>query len=410
MLAPRGNVCQCHKLMPRKRRSTAILRPGYAWNAEKGFHKIQKYKTMKERIPNAARAAETAETLSGLLAAAGTSIPYGGNSDPDAGPVSQVASEAPPPQRVPIRKPVPKKKAEGIIEPKTVGKLEAMMSEEPPPELRAAIAAAQDGALKAEFEAKKQSALPKEKAEAFVGAGWSGTAKPQQKFFFTGRLGTGKDYVAKALGAKVISFAEPLYAIASALFGITVTSTEGRDIPGVRGFLQAVGQWGRGVVTPEYPLTAERALFVQAIRAGGADRFGHPEVKWADFGTDPNIWLNAALARAEADEAPILAISNVRFLNEFEALQNAGWKGFHVMTSAKSWTERLAAQGLKPDAPQLKDVSEQLAAKLDASVIKQVSAQKTGATLRCIWSDSTVPPSTRLHTIESFLRSVNVKA
>lgn len=231
------------------------------------------------------------------------------------------------------------------------------------------------------------------------------------RIFFTGRLCVGKDHMASAIGATIFGFSEPLYKIAEYFFGVSVNSQANKDIPGMRAFLQAVGQWGRAVISKEYPLTPARALFTETIRTLGPtviDPEDALKVDWSSYGRNENIWIDAALARIEASPSSRLALTNVRFMNEFKRLQADGWTHFHVMCSSKTWSERLAKRDLKTDAPVLKDLSEKLAAALDQSVIKQISMQKLGHKLHVIWNDATPPPSPRLWTVAEFLQACAV--
>lgn len=242
-------------------------------------------------------------------------------------------------------------------------------------------------------------------------ATFSPAATRIQKLCFTGRLGAGKDHVAAASGATIFGFADPLYAVASYYFGTDITSTKNKELPGVREFLQTIGQWGRAVVNEKYPLTIQRALMVKQVRSDGiTGGFGFFQVDWDSFGKNPDIWLNACIERAniflEKNPDGRVAITNVRFSNEFQRLAAEGFSHWHIMCGLRSWTARLAKSGLTPDSPAVKDTSEQLAAKLDASVIKQTSEIKQGPKLRAIWSDEAAPPSGRLHTVESFLKSI----
>lgn len=235
---------------------------------------------------------------------------------------------------------------------------------------------------------------------------------PVSKLFFTGRLKSGKDYAATAAGAEIVSFAAPLYAIASYYFHVEIGATVGKDLPGVREFLQTIGQWGRGVTTEKYPLNVGRALFIARVRvAGPKGVFGFPEVAWDTYGSNNDIWLNAAIARANlriAEQPDVrIAITNCRFDNEFKRLQADGWQHWHSLCSPKTWTARLLVEKLTPESPTVRDASEQLAANLDANVVKQLSAHKDGPKLRAIWNDRETPcPSSRLHSVESFLASL----
>lgn len=235
---------------------------------------------------------------------------------------------------------------------------------------------------------------------------------PVQKLFFTGRLKSGKDFAAHAAGAEIISFAAPLYAIASHYFQTEISATVGKDLPGVREFLQTVGLWGRGAITEKYPLSVVRALFItRIVRGRPSNDFGFPEVDWATYGSNNNIWLDAAIVRANktllAFPSGRVAFTNCRFDHEFKRLQADGFQHWHSLCSPKTWTARLLVEKLTPESPQVRDASEQLAANLDANVVKQLSAHKDGPKLRAIWNDPETPcPSPRLHSVESFLASL----
>jgi len=225
-----------------------------------------------------------------------------------------------------------------------------------------------------------------------------------KRIFFTGQLAAGKDYCAAAINAKTLGFADPLYAIATAFFGFEVSSTKNKGVPGMRAFLQTIGQWGRRVISEKYPVTPARALLCQEIRRRGvAGDFGFGEVDWESFGRGENIWVDAGIKRAEKSFAPIVAITNCRFDNEVKALREAGFSHWHVMCHSTTWAKRLAALKLTVDAPQVKDLSEQLAIRIQQHIVKQVSAQKSGGKMNVIWSDDFVPPpSPRFFTIKEF--------
>lgn len=225
------------------------------------------------------------------------------------------------------------------------------------------------------------------------------------KLFYTGLIGAGKDHIAEQTGATIFGFAEPLYHLAEYFFGVAVNAKEGKQIPGVRQFLQAAGQWGRNEVTEQYPLTPARACFVSMIRSlGEAGRFDtEHEVDWSSYGRNKDIWLNAANARVEnflakSPEARV-AITNVRFQNEYKRLSEFGWTGFHVMCSPETRLKRVPGVDSK-------DASEQLAAFLNNDVTRKISAQPKGAKLRAIWNCSTPSPSSRLYSVAEFLQTI----
>lgn len=226
-----------------------------------------------------------------------------------------------------------------------------------------------------------------------------------QKIFYTGLMGAGKDYVAEQTDATIFGFADPLYHLAEYFFGITVNAHEGKDIPGVRAFLQAAGQWGRGEVSEQYPLTPARACVVVMVRSlGEIGRFDSKHcINWAEYGKNKDIWLEGVNRRVsaflESDSAARVAITNVRFTNEFKRLQELGWTHYHIMCSPETRAKRVTVTNPK-------DVSEALATALNANVTKQISAQPKGSKLRVIWNDTISSPSSRMYSVAEFLREI----
>lgn len=232
--------------------------------------------------------------------------------------------------------------------------------------------------------------------------------------FFTGRLKSGKDYIATAAGAKIFGFADPIYQLASHFFGVEVTSTSNKDLPGMRAALQLMGQWAKGVISDKYPVTPARALFVESVRRKAFSLPATLLVDWASYGTNQTIWLDACMRRVavyqEENPGARVAITNARFDFEVKALKDAGWRHFHVMCSTTTWKARLAESKMTPESPTVKDISEALAHAIDSDVVKRTSAQRAGSRLAVIWNDNQPRISDRLHTLESFLQSLGVAA
>lgn len=213
------------------------------------------------------------------------------------------------------------------------------------------------------------------------------------RIYTTGRLRAGKDHVLTALGYTIHGFADPLYAVQEFFFG-----TRDKSAPGARKFLQMLGQWGRGVVNEQYPLTAARAVFTTMIRSM-ASQLPNPEVAWDTFGASEDIWVNALLKRIKVAEGKI-AVSNCRFENEYKLLAAAGLKHYHVMCSRDTWTKRLQKTGLTPQSPEVNDYSERFAAALDADALQNIKLKPNGGKLRVIWNDPGVrSPSPRFITM-----------
>ena len=229
---------------------------------------------------------------------------------------------------------------------------------------------------------------------------------PQQtaptKIFFTGRLCVGKDHCATDAGYPVVGFADPMYALANHFFGTAVDANHGKELPGMRSFLQTVGQWGRGDVNAEYPYTPLRAIFITMIRSLSAAGALPDSKAWEKFGYQ-DFWVDRLLART-VNAVGRLAVTNCRFENEFTALKANGWQHWHVIASPNTWTARLGSKKMTPQSPEVNNGSEALAKKLDASVVKVLSTQRNGEKLRVVWNDTAATcPSKRLHTLEEFL-------
>lgn len=225
-----------------------------------------------------------------------------------------------------------------------------------------------------------------------------------KRLFFTGSLKSGKDHAAALAGCKIYGFADPVYQVASHLFETEITSLTGKDIPGVRSALQIIGQWGRGMVSERYPLTLERARFAHWVRRDGAKLFGSRfQVNWSQFGKTESLWVDALIQRVADEPAEArIGVTNCRFMNEFKSLQAAGYTHWHIMCSPKTLNARLDGK-----TAVLKDTSEQFALRLNQNVIEQISKQRNGKRLHCVWSDTEPSPSPRLHSVESFLKIIN---
>lgn len=227
---------------------------------------------------------------------------------------------------------------------------------------------------------------------------------------FSGSLKAGKDHVAAAAGATTLGLADPLYRIREVFFGKVQ-----KDQFGARSFLQTIGQWGRGTVDDKYPLSPARAAFSQMVRdMGGAGAFGFSDVSWKSFGFDENLWLDALLKRIEkytqqpGNEDARIAVTNIRFKNEVDALTAVGFTHWHVMCGPETWNARLKAAGLDPKSPALDDLSEKMAQNLSAQAM-QASRRAPTRKLRAIWNDERQPaPSQAFFSLDEFLKELSL--
>lgn len=196
-------------------------------------------------------------------------------------------------------------------------------------------------------------------------------------------MGAGKDFVADQHDFFKVGFADPMYDIAEFFFG-----TSDKSKPGIRKFLQNIGQWGRGhyepaktatfvdvngksheiVINDDYEFNARRAVFCDLIRQEGnriVSSSEYRDVDWSMFGFTENFWVDVLLKRVDAFRIlghEKIAVTNVRFPNELEALYRYGFTHFHVMCSHSTRVQRLG-DGYIPSRDG--DISERMAHHLD---------------------------------------------
>lgn len=223
---------------------------------------------------------------------------------------------------------------------------------------------------------------------------------PPRLLALSGLMLAGKDFVAAQCGARCFNPADPIYILAQRILG-----TADKSAPGVRRFMQLVGQWGWGCVTQDYPHTVERALFIDKLRYMGLeggwmpfpDQTGMPMDALLDFGRSTDFWINIVLHRMEQvitnqkhrqewlqsggekaqeylaqrpnaleqSRRPLnLCVSSVRYEHELAPLKAAGFVHLLVMCSEETRRERMAAKGYTSSATEVVDISEQLARQL----------------------------------------------
>lgn len=219
---------------------------------------------------------------------------------------------------------------------------------------------------------------------------------------FTGRLKIGKDFVAKASGAEIHHFADPLYKLCQFFFG-----SVDKDLAGMRQTMQVLGQWGRGITSEGYQLSVPRGVANVLIRAHGENMAPGMEVEWPNYGIEENIWLDALFRRLVKSVAPVKAITGLRFANEYKRCKAEGCRLIHVMASPETYAQRLRDAGMAIDHPALRDQSELLALSIDAQYRQAWTKDPNGPKLTCVWSDPNLPPpSRRLLTVDDFRAKV----
>jgi hypothetical protein len=222
-----------------------------------------------------------------------------------------------------------------------------------------------------------------------------------------GKSTVGRNYA----GRKEASLAEPLYALARMFLG-----SDDKTVPGVREFLQTVGQWGRGTVSEKYPRTLERGIFSRWAR----ERFpihmmdddldyllNRSKVHWATFGSNEDIWIDALCARMGSLDF----CSNCRFENELAAFTAKLIPVFHVTCRADTLGARWRAANVSVEA--LTDISESLATRIDCDLdyLFPEQVRKKYGLSGIIWNDErfiTGPSSPEgMLTVEQFVAIVN---
>ena len=216
----------------------------------------------------------------------------------------------------------------------------------------------------------------------------------QRTFAFAGRLYAGKDYVAEQAGLKKIGFADPMYEIAKYFHGTTDKSA-----PGIRRFLQLIGQWGWGHTDPDcsdYHYTVERANMTGLVRTlgregafqGFPDEIGH----WRNYGLDRSFWVNI-LDRRLREMTEDAAIVNIRFEHEIGYAKSRGIPVYLVWVSKETQLERLAAHGVELTEKELKDKSEQFCEQLRYTLPAE----------NIIWNDHRPMEDSRFLSVEDFV-------
>jgi hypothetical protein len=209
---------------------------------------------------------------------------------------------------------------------------------------------------------------------------------------FSGRLRAGKDFSAAQSGLAIVGFADPIYVICRHF-----TGSADKAIPGMRPFMQAIGQWGWGAINEKYPITPERLMWIDKIRHQGPDIFRNEplfqKINWDDYGRVRTFWVDIMLNRPDMRDNTYaktgVGIVNARFDHEFAPLIAAGFRHFHVQCSNETRLSRIEHYDAAADT----DTSEQMAIRLDREAPDNI----------VIWNDTAPQPSGReLWTVDGF--------
>ena len=215
-----------------------------------------------------------------------------------------------------------------------------------------------------------------------------------RRLALSGLLCSGKDYVAERAGYLVLSFAEPMYAIAKYYFGHCDKTN-----PDIRKFLQNVGQWGWGFYDEDKcPYTPARAAVTHQLRRDGHRISGTSAPSWLEYGRKKTFWVDALLFEL----GPIgkfanrrngrFAVTNCRFEHELKPLQEAGFEHYLVLCTKES---RINRNGAPISREVDEDFSEQFARDLLLTLPPD----------RIIWNDSVEScPNPEYLTVHEFVK------
>ncbi len=194
-------------------------------------------------------------------------------------------------------------------------------------------------------------------------------------YAFSGQMFVGKDFVAKYARLTVFGFADPIYELCEHFNG-----TRDKSVPGIRRWMQCVGQWGWGCVDSEYEHSPERAVFGELVRRFGKDMTKNFKwVNWSEFGRRQDFWVNVLLTKLglkgenqrrngqmhlfdKAIDAPgyNVAVTNARFPHELTPIKASGFTHMHVRCSEETRRERMEKAGYSYRPVEAADKSEHM--------------------------------------------------
>jgi hypothetical protein len=211
------------------------------------------------------------------------------------------------------------------------------------------------------------------------------------KIALSGQLRVGKDYVAQKAGFKPCSLSEPMLQIAERIFG-----TRDKSKPGMREFLQFLGQAGNG---QHEKINVSQASLILHLREKGQSMvlFPYNFMNWHNFGKIPTFWVDMFIRSLKhVGKNQRIAVTNVRFPFELEPLKENGFEHFHVTCHQVERLQRLNRLGEVINEELDNDLSERFAKQLNKEMPHD----------RVIWNDNVYPNNGYL-SLERFCEIVN---
>lgn len=195
----------------------------------------------------------------------------------------------------------------------------------------------------------------------------SAIAKHNTPFALIGLARSGKDYLIGKTGRKSIGLSDPIAALMERFAGGAPIGN--KSSPGYRRVMQLWGQWGRGMLTEEYPLTPERLQWLQFVRSRG--------IYWAqEYALDlgklgfPQFWIEGAVDRVRNSSSTPTAISNLRWPADVNGVP-LDWPIVLVVREPHELRTSMAACGESVDV--WNDTSERLASGLTVTSMRPTS-------------------------------------
>ena len=179
------------------------------------------------------------------------------------------------------------------------------------------------------------------------------------RLFLIGRLRSGKDHLSHLLKRPQWGLADAMRVLVK---GLNYPSD--KRMPGARECLMKIGQWGRGWVDQNYPLSPDRIMWVDYIRNHGS-RLA-PQYDWSNYGLVPTFYSDLLLQDGNYLGARRSMVSDIRFQSDAVNLQEPGSALILVWASHKTICRRIREIGEIPifntlfDNPERREIGEEV--------------------------------------------------
>jgi hypothetical protein len=202
------------------------------------------------------------------------------------------------------------------------------------------------------------------------------------RIFLTGGPRVGKTFICRAIGATETALTAPVWDLIKVVYCDELIEKHRADFSALAAQL---ARWGNGEISKDVPLTPARMAVTRMAQEKG----------WETWGA-PGFLRDLTISFARDYPGPVV-ITGVTTLDDYKALQEAGFEAWHVVCGAAALKSRYGDAKLVPDA---------LTVALNKSVNQQLAGARVAAKLHCVWSDIASVPSARIHSLDSFVSTV----